>query len=480
MNSPRPYQATGIDLVREKFRKGDRRTVLCLPTGGGKTFMFSMMAQMTVQNGGRVLIIVDRKELLKQAANSLRRFGIEPQIIAPGFDPQPAAAVVAMVETLANRDYPWLQPTLVIIDEAHMGNFKKVFARFPGARFVGVTATPIYSGKNHHMRDDYNSIVVPVQISELIDQGYLVKPKYFVSAAQTAEALKMGAHDYTAASLSTAFDNQQSIAATMRAYDKCVSTTPGRTLVYGVSVHHAKYITYAFEARGVKAAAIHSKLAPHERDYILDWLNQDPAAVVVNVDVLTKGFDCPPLQNIVLARATASFPLYLQILGRGGRTHPGKGGFTVADLGGNIARHGKWEDDIDWHKEFHYPEYRQSEGIAPVKECPECGLHIHPTKMVCPECGHRFAAKAKASVDSNIVELTAPIIPRALRKPHAEMSVEELCEYVLLARRKDGKPYSRFWVGQQLAKRNAPVGDFIAAAKYMKINQKAFLNYFGK
>ena len=116
----RSYQQRAIDDLRNAYRFGYRAPLLCLPTGGGKTIIFTAIAQASAARGRRVLILVHRRELLRQASEKLRWAGLEHGLIAAGIEPSPAAVQVASVQTIARRlsGIDW-QLDLIIIDEAH-------------------------------------------------------------------------------------------------------------------------------------------------------------------------------------------------------------------------------------------------------------------------------------------------------------------------------------------------------------------------
>ena len=162
--SLRPYQSKAINLTREAFKKS-KRVVLCLPTGAGKSIIFSTIARITAENGKRVLILTHRTELKSQAE---------------GYGNKGESITVVMIETFWNRvKKSHVNPAdfdLVIIDEAHIGNFRKVVEVLPDSVYlIGATATPLSKPK---MRTLYHDIVCPVGISELIEQGYLARPNF--------------------------------------------------------------------------------------------------------------------------------------------------------------------------------------------------------------------------------------------------------------------------------------------------------------
>ena len=144
MMNLRPYQQNAISDLRESFKNGHRRIILALPTGAGKTVVFSEMVRMAANKGTRVLVLTDRIELFEQTFKAIQRHNIPIQIVnanTASIDTR-AVVTVAMIETLHRRAYN-VEPDLIIIDEAHKGNFTKLIDTHPSARVIGATATPI-------------------------------------------------------------------------------------------------------------------------------------------------------------------------------------------------------------------------------------------------------------------------------------------------------------------------------------------------
>ena len=142
----RPYQLQAVSNLRVAFRQGHHAALLVMPTGAGKTVVFTEIARSATQRGNSVFILVHRRELVKQASDKLTKAGVNHGIIAAGFKTSKHKVQVASVQTLAKRllTVP-AEPDLIIIDEAHhavAGSWDKILTKFKTARVVGVTATP--------------------------------------------------------------------------------------------------------------------------------------------------------------------------------------------------------------------------------------------------------------------------------------------------------------------------------------------------
>src|SRR4051812_31607186 len=181
------YQERDLNTLFEKLSNntGGHRILYQLPTGGGKTRIFSEIAKWYIQNDHqKVIVLTHRTELCNQTAATLKRLGIRNKVINSTVKQLPKGddhrCYIAMVETLRNRlRNGILNPDtigLVIIDEAHHNSFQKLLDEFPGAIVIGVTATPFSSNITLPMNKSYHELVVGESITSLIQQGYLAKP----------------------------------------------------------------------------------------------------------------------------------------------------------------------------------------------------------------------------------------------------------------------------------------------------------------
>ena len=182
----RPYQLDSVAQVQKAFVSGSRRVILCLPTGAGKTVIFSDIAAKAAEKGKRVAILTHRKELLSQAGKL-------------------NSCSVLMVETLNNQIKKGLdlnQYDLLVIDEAHIGNFRKVLEGFEGF-VIGATATPL---SNPPLKEQYNAIVCPVGIEQLIADRWLATPHTYAMHPVDTSQLATARGEFTEASLDDAFN----------------------------------------------------------------------------------------------------------------------------------------------------------------------------------------------------------------------------------------------------------------------------------
>jgi len=184
----RPYQHRAIEDLRSAYRSGARAPLLLLPTGGGKTVVFSSIATSTVAKGKRTLVLYHRRELIRQAAEKLRAAGAEPGIIAPGFPTSDVPVRVGSVQTLAARLGRGVAPPpvdLLILDEAHHAGartWRSVLDAFPSPKVLGVTATPIRAdGKGLGVEHGgvFDRLVLGPSVQDLVNQGFLTPTKVY-------------------------------------------------------------------------------------------------------------------------------------------------------------------------------------------------------------------------------------------------------------------------------------------------------------
>ncbi|NJB69836.1 superfamily II DNA or RNA helicase [Saonia flava] len=360
------YQLEDLNTIFKCLDESDDNINLLyqLPTGGGKTVIFSEIARRFInESKKKVVVLTHRIELSMQTSKMLKGFGVKNKIINSEVkelkDQNEFMCFVAMVETLNNR----LQEEkieindigLVIIDEAHYNSFRKLFKYFEKSIILGVTATPLSSNIKLPMKDNYKKLIVGESISSLIKQNFLAKAKthnYDVSL----RGLKLGINgDYTVKSSEELYGNNIMLSKLVSAYEELAKGT--KTLIFNNGINTSRYVYESFKKAGYQIRHLDNKNNASERREILQWFKETPDAILTSVSILTTGFDEPTVETIILNRATRSLTLYFQMIGRGSRILPNKNEFSVIDLGNNLARFGQWDAPIDWQEIFHFPDF---------------------------------------------------------------------------------------------------------------------------
>jgi superfamily II DNA or RNA helicase len=358
------YQERDILKLFEKLEHAaiNHRLLYQLPTGGGKTIIFSEISKRFIKKFNRkVIILTHRIELCRQTSTILKDFGIKNKVIVSGekkIRKDGTPCFVAMVETLNNRIEEGLINTddigLVIIDEAHHNSFRKLLDKFHNASVIGVTATPLSSDVDQPLHESYDELIVGESIDSLIEQGFLAKPvtwRYDVEL----NTLTRGANgDFTINTSDELYSSPAMLALLMQAYEE--NSKNKKTLIFNNGIFTSKNVCQAFMDAGYPIKHLDNNTPVTEREEILKWFRKTRGAILTSVSILTTGFDEPTVRTIILNRATTSLTLYHQMIGRGSRRLPQKKSFNIIDLGNNTDRFGDWNAIVDWNYIFEHPE----------------------------------------------------------------------------------------------------------------------------
>ena len=359
------YQKEAISKIFKRFEEApeDYHLLYQLPTGGGKTVIFSeIVRQYLKHHKKKVLVLTHRIELCKQTSNMLSEFGVVNKVIdskANLDDHQVYSCYVAMVETLNNRlndnKLDISDIGLVIIDEAHYNSFTKIFKFFNKSFFLGVTATPLSSNVQLPMTDNYEELIVGETIETLIKNNFLSNPiTYSYNVGLTS--LVVGANgDYTVKSSDDLYTSGNMLNKLVEAYEE--RSKNKKTLIFNNGISTSINVYHTFKAAGYPVEHLDNTASKSEREQILKWFKETPNAILSSVSILTTGFDEPTVDTIVLNRATRSLTLYYQMIGRGSRILKNKTTFNIIDLGNNFHRVGMWGSNLNWQKIFKSPNY---------------------------------------------------------------------------------------------------------------------------
>ena len=360
------YQVKDLNRIFDvMYEESDNFNLLYqLPTGGGKTVIFSeIVGRYIEKHNKKVVILTHRIELCKQTSNVLSGFNVKNKVINSKVktlpDQDDYQCFVAMVETLNNRlsdkDFELKNIGLVIIDEAHYNSFRKLFKFFKACFILGVTATPLSSNIKLPMKDNYDKLIVGDDISTLIKNGFLADAEFYHYDVGLT-SLKIGINgDYTVKSSEALYTNSLMQSKLLDAYEELAKGK--KTLIFNNGIYTSKEVYYTFKKAGYNVRHLDNTAGKQERKEILKWFKNTPDAVLSSVSILTTGFDEPSVETIILNRATRSLTLYFQMIGRGSRIYQDRNTFQVIDLGNNIARFGPWNQPVDWQHIFKYPDF---------------------------------------------------------------------------------------------------------------------------
>ena len=339
----RAYQQAAIDGICSQWQSGNRRTLLVLPTGCGKTIVFCKLAEKMVRQGNRVLIMAHRGELLEQAADKLHQAtGLhcatekaEESCLGSWF-----RVVVGSVQSLQRPkrlgQFPEDYFDTIIVDEAHhclSDGYQRVLEHFPGANVLGVTATPD-RGDMRNLGQYFDSLAYEYPLAKAIRDGYLSPIKAETIPLQLdLRSVGIQSGDFKAGDLGTALDPYlQSIAQEM-----AVRCTNRKTVVFLPLVKTSQKFRDILNDAGFRAAEVNGE--SRDRAEILQDFENGKYNVLCNSMLLTEGWDCPSVDCIVVLRPTKIRSLYCQMVGRGTRLSPGKDHLLLLDFLWHTERH---------------------------------------------------------------------------------------------------------------------------------------------
>ena len=400
----RPYQKESIDAVYEHIRDHDDNPCIVIPTAGGKTPVMATICKDAVGRwNGRVLILAHVKELLDQTV--ARVHDVAPEmwmkigVYSAGLKSRDTEhpIIVAGIQSVYKRACDLGSFDLVLVDEAHMipadgdGMYRSLLADMrvinPLVRVIGLTATPfrMKSGMICAPENFLNAVCYEVGVKELIRDGYLCG---LVTKSGKRKADMSGLHvragEFIASETEALMDQDELVAS---ACAEIVEYTRYRRtcLVFASGVKHGHHLAEILRAKAgcAEVGEVYGNTLTFERDRTLADFRAGKLKYLVNMNVLTTGFDAPNIDCVALVRPTMSPGLYYQMVGRGFRLHLDKHDCLVLDFGGNVLRHGP----VDQIK---VQTARGGNGEAPAKECPECHSVIAAGYATCPDCGYEF------------------------------------------------------------------------------------------
>jgi DNA repair protein RadD len=350
--------------------------------------------------GKGVLWLAHRVELLRQARTQLIAAGLPESAVGmlsgtETVNPD-AWVLVASVDMFRTREVP--RADLIVVDEAHHVKAKSYMAVInarPKAQVIGLTATPERLD-GEALGDVFKHLHTIAEALELIADGHLLKSVVYGIPREKARALVKGVgksgKDYSSRKLEGRMKKSPLMADIVKERQRLAAGKP--TIVYACTRAHGREIAARFKRAKVATAYLDAETPASEREALLGpkgKLASGAIEVVVNVGVLTEGFDCPPVSCIVVARPTKSLVLWRQMCGRGARPMKGKR-YIVLDHAGNIWRHGFPDDPIEWSLDGRDGGEKRD---APWKCCAECAAMIPAGALECPECGAELSASER-------------------------------------------------------------------------------------
>lgn len=450
MISLRPYQQRAVDLLYNYFTHNTGNPVLEAPTGAGKSVIQAAFIKDAIAHypQTRVLCLTHVKELIEQNHLAMCRVYPEGSIgvhsASLGRRDTQHQILFAGIQSAARRKNELGAFDLVFIDECHLvnnraaGQYRDLLKRLllfnPKLKVVGFTATPyrlgggmLTDGKERIFTDLISAESAGMSIRQLLDMGFLaplttapVATRLDVSGVRTSRG------DYVLSELGRAVSGD----VTERACNEILRFGADRDgwLVFATTVEHGEQITAYLHGSGTPTQLVTGTTPDAERDELIMAYRKREIRCLVNVNVLSTGFDAPHTDLLAFLRPTKSPGLYVQACGRGMRIAPGKIDCLVLDFADNIAEHGPVDN-------VRPPKRRGKGGEAPMKECPQCGALLRASASVCSGCGQSFQIERGLSIGDKASSL-------AILSEGNHLETVEPTRVRCTIHRKPGKPKS--------------------------------------
>ena len=406
----RDYQVEGWNALRESARQY-RRTILCAPTGSGKTMLAAHLMKEAQKKGTCSLFVVDRLVLVDQTSDVFDSYHIDHGIIQGGHwrDRKYERVQICSAQTLARRGWPE-GVKLVVVDEAHTIQKTTVdYITQNDVTVVGLTATPFSRG----LGKIYQNLVNVTTTAQLIDEGFLAPYRIFACAQPDMEGVKVVAGEW---------EEHETSQRAMKVVGDCVveyQRHGGGTkfIAAAVDVAHCEELNRQFSLAGIQTATYTYRDSDELRKELVHEFRKRDSYIrgLITVSAATKGFDVPDLGCIIMARPLRkSLSEFIQLFGRGLRPYPGKKECVVLDHSGNCARF--WDA---WNLFFQQGAVALDDGKQRAKskppsaddqhmmECPSCH-QLHDPMPCCPGCGHEYPKRLVVKhMAGDLVELVA-------------------------------------------------------------------------
>lgn len=406
----RPHQQKMIDGIIAKVRAKETRILASLAAGGGKTTIFSEITRSAVHRGHKVAVAVHRKELMEQAVTRLQGQGVRVGLVGAGLDTDPEAPVqVISIQTHAARvrlGKPLPGPFRVgIIDECHhiaAATWTAFFEWLGDATVLGFSATPWQP--NGAPLPFFTSLVEGPPPHELVGEGLPLCPvRIFAGPTPDLTTIAVRGGDFNQGQLGGAYKGLDGdIVECWSQHARSL-----RTICFATSIDQSVQLVKEWRARGVTAEHVDYETDKDVRSAIWERFRSGVTQVVSNVALICEGFDVPSTECVVLARATKSEALFVQMVGRGLRASPGKKTLLLLDHGRNCQRFGhplasRTVSLTDWRRKQKHTEEELSHGLADgLRMCTACLVIVVPS-LLCPNCGKQMQEPQMPKINKKV------------------------------------------------------------------------------
>ncbi|AMR34178.1 hypothetical protein A0256_23360 [Mucilaginibacter sp. PAMC 26640] len=435
--TPRQYQIDIVDRTSRSLAK-NKAVILHAPTGAGKSLCVDMIVTRGVSKGKTVLVLSDARKIYTQLVKECN--GIEINSNVKELVIQKGHTYCGMIQTLIKRPMIIQQlkelgdNLIMLIDEAHVATSTKLIDYLPDAYRVGLTATP-YGVLHKHLPLYYKALVEGPQVDWLIQNGYLTNYRHKSRVPADTSLLEIRNGEVTERSNEIVFGAQRVYDGLFDdlnkfPYKKCV--------IFVASIKQADALTAKLIEQGFPATRYHSQVEHGEYE-LARFTALGLANILVTIKSLSKGWDYPPIDMVVLMHKTLSTSVYQQEIGRGSRIYPGKDMFTVLDYGMNWKQHGLYFEDRPYSELWCKVKRKgEAEGPSASKCCVECESIIPISSRICKYCGYEYPLVEATMAQGELVDLTDEYHD-LVGKRISELTPLELANYAKL---KNKRPFA--------------------------------------
>lgn len=420
----RYYQQEAREATWQHLFSRDNSPCVVLPTGSGKTPLLAALTNDAVKtHSGKVLIVSHVKELIEQSTGTLKQWfpKLDVGIYSAGLGARDTDhdVVACGIQSVYQRAFEFGERKLVIVDECHLISPKSssMYQQFfdelrianPKFRTVGLTATPYRTTSGAICSDDgmLNEICYTAEIANLIELGFLCPITNQPGSIDVdTSKIKIRQGEFAAGELQTLMDEDNVV---IPACEEIVALTHDRSaiLIFTSGIYHGQHVTRVLNEMGLEAEFVCGDTLPLERAGIIDRFREGRLRCLVNVNVLTTGFDARQIDCVAILRPTCSPGLFYQMAGRGFRLHESKTECLLLDYGGNLQRHGCL-DDPEYGKKSNTQRGGGGSVEMPMKTCMGCGTEVPIGTAIC-QCGLKFHESTMPNHDRTADTQTAVI-----------------------------------------------------------------------
>lgn len=421
----RDYQEAAIQSVFDEFRVSNS-TLVAAAVGSGKTIIQAGFINRVLEEWGRArfICLVHTRELVSQNVEAMRRAGPRASVgvnsAALGSRDTRSQILFASIQSVARHANRIGKADVIIVDESHLipTTSDTQYRRFisdmqmmnPELKILGLSGTPfrMNSGWLHKGKDAFfDSMCYEIGIPELIEKGHLVPPvNMAMSNAYRTDGLHIRGGDFVAKELQERVaDHSKTVSIVNDAIEVGLAEDRKSWICFCAGVEHALETRDAFRSRGISCETVEGNMDAGSRNRILSAFKAGQIRCLTNVNICSIGFNHPPTDMLIMMRPTKSVAMYIQQIGRGLRTSPGKETCRVLDFANVVSSLGPVDAPLVKARDSD-----KAEIVAPpLKTCPRCETLNHAAKRQCDYCDYEFPPQP---IDEklDVVASTAPIL----------------------------------------------------------------------